>query len=165
MILMFFIYAVFVSVSFLLYVIHDRFLIVFLLLFIVQEYQQGAWFMVCWWRKCSESCWVVWEACRNAKREGSKYPTLYMQPFFPIKLHFKPWSCNSVLIWNLFWQLTCGICFEVYPRDRMTAAACGHPFCSTCWRGLLSVTHDLKHAVTLCYLSLLWHCVYLLLSW
>ncbi|MQM09955.1 hypothetical protein Taro_042837 [Colocasia esculenta] len=27
-------------------------------------------------------------------------------------------------------ELSCGICFENYPRDRMSTAACGHPFCS-----------------------------------
>ncbi|KAK6136372.1 hypothetical protein DH2020_029862 [Rehmannia glutinosa] len=32
-------------------------------------------------------------------------------------------------------ELTCGICFETYPRDRMSAAACGHPFCVICWQG------------------------------
>ncbi|OVA04605.1 zinc finger protein [Macleaya cordata] len=35
-------------------------------------------------------------------------------------------------------ELTCGICFEAYPRDRMYAAACGHPFCGTCWTGYVS---------------------------
>ncbi|KAG6475846.1 hypothetical protein ZIOFF_065076 [Zingiber officinale] len=37
-------------------------------------------------------------------------------------------------------ELTCGICFENYPRDRMTSAACGHPFCHTCWRGYISTS-------------------------
>ncbi|VVA13151.1 PREDICTED: probable E3 [Prunus dulcis] len=32
----------------------------------------------------------------------------------------------------------CGICFETYPRDKMHAAACGHPFCSSCWAGYIS---------------------------
>ncbi|CAN6696997.1 unnamed protein product [Malus baccata var. baccata] len=34
--------------------------------------------------------------------------------------------------------LNCGICFETYPRDKMHAAACGHPFCSSCWAGYIS---------------------------
>ncbi|KAK8947471.1 putative E3 ubiquitin-protein ligase ARI8 [Platanthera zijinensis] len=34
-------------------------------------------------------------------------------------------------------ELTCGICFEVYPRKAMSSAACGHPFCSSCWRGYI----------------------------
>lgn len=34
-------------------------------------------------------------------------------------------------------DLTCGICFEVYPRKAMSSAACGHPFCSSCWRGYI----------------------------
>ncbi|KAL2512459.1 putative E3 ubiquitin-protein ligase ARI7 [Abeliophyllum distichum] len=35
-------------------------------------------------------------------------------------------------------ELTCGICFETYPHDRMGSAACGHPFCVTCWQGYIS---------------------------
>lgn len=35
-------------------------------------------------------------------------------------------------------ELTCGICFENYPRDNIGAAACGHPFCITCWQGYIS---------------------------
>ncbi|KVI07510.1 Zinc finger, C6HC-type [Cynara cardunculus var. scolymus] len=35
-------------------------------------------------------------------------------------------------------ELTCGICFEVYPCDSMCSAACGHPFCVTCWQGYIS---------------------------
>ncbi|KAJ4761854.1 RING/U-box superfamily protein [Rhynchospora pubera] len=35
-------------------------------------------------------------------------------------------------------ELTCGICFENYPRDNMNAAPCGHPFCFSCWRGYIS---------------------------
>ncbi|XAR65830.1 Ubiquitin--protein ligase [Bertholletia excelsa] len=33
-------------------------------------------------------------------------------------------------------ESTCGICFEIYPRERMSAAACGHAFCGSCWQGL-----------------------------
>lgn len=36
----------------------------------------------------------------------------------------------------LHWQLTCGICFDTYPCDRIQAVACGHPFCNSCWAGL-----------------------------
>ncbi|KAK4605792.1 hypothetical protein RGQ29_000184 [Quercus rubra] len=35
-------------------------------------------------------------------------------------------------------ELTCGICFETYPFDRIHTAACGHPFCSSCWAGYIS---------------------------
>ncbi|XP_065618625.1 probable E3 ubiquitin-protein ligase ARI8 isoform X2 [Quercus suber] len=35
-------------------------------------------------------------------------------------------------------ELTCGICFEAYPCDRIHTAACGHPFCSSCWAGYIS---------------------------
>ncbi|CAH1446499.1 unnamed protein product [Lactuca virosa] len=37
-------------------------------------------------------------------------------------------------------ELTCGICFEVYPCDSMSSAACGHPFCVTCWKGYISTS-------------------------
>eukprot|EP00262_Sarcandra_glabra_P015770 TRINITY_DN494_c0_g2_i1.p1 TRINITY_DN494_c0_g2~~TRINITY_DN494_c0_g2_i1.p1 ORF type:complete len:586 (+),score=71.79 TRINITY_DN494_c0_g2_i1:157-1914(+) len=37
-------------------------------------------------------------------------------------------------------ELTCGICFETYPRDRMNSAACGHHFCSTCWAGYIGTS-------------------------
>ncbi|XP_074381189.1 putative E3 ubiquitin-protein ligase ARI8 isoform X2 [Apium graveolens] len=30
-------------------------------------------------------------------------------------------------------ELRCRICFENYPRDEMSAPACGHSFCSMCW--------------------------------
>jgi len=32
-------------------------------------------------------------------------------------------------------QLTCGICFESFPRNKIVSASCGHPFCTTCWSG------------------------------
>ncbi|XP_075634753.1 putative E3 ubiquitin-protein ligase ARI8 [Castanea sativa] len=35
-------------------------------------------------------------------------------------------------------ELTCGICFETYPCDRIHTAACGHFFCSSCWAGYIS---------------------------
>ncbi|XP_012066175.1 probable E3 ubiquitin-protein ligase ARI7 isoform X2 [Jatropha curcas] len=37
-------------------------------------------------------------------------------------------------------ELTCGICFESFPRNKITSAACGHPFCSTCWSGYIGTT-------------------------
>lgn len=37
-------------------------------------------------------------------------------------------------------ELTCGICFEVYSCDSMKSAACGHPFCVTCWQGYISTS-------------------------
>ncbi|KAK9287938.1 hypothetical protein L1049_016383 [Liquidambar formosana] len=37
-------------------------------------------------------------------------------------------------------ELTCGICFESYPRDRINSAACGHPFCTTCWTGYIKTS-------------------------
>ncbi|WOL01279.1 putative E3 ubiquitin-protein ligase ARI8 isoform X1 [Canna indica] len=37
-------------------------------------------------------------------------------------------------------ELTCGICFENYPRNMMTSASCAHPFCGACWRGYISTS-------------------------
>ncbi|GLT27961.1 hypothetical protein SLA2020_029240 [Shorea laevis] len=34
-------------------------------------------------------------------------------------------------------EMTCGICFEPYPCDRLRNAACGHPFCDSCWAGYI----------------------------
>ncbi|XP_022965653.1 probable E3 ubiquitin-protein ligase ARI8 [Cucurbita maxima] len=34
-------------------------------------------------------------------------------------------------------ELPCGICFEIYSRDNIQSAACGHPFCNTCWTGYI----------------------------
>ncbi|XP_052171925.1 probable E3 ubiquitin-protein ligase ARI7 [Diospyros lotus] len=39
-------------------------------------------------------------------------------------------------------ELTCGICFDSYPLDRICSAACGHPFCSSCWRAYMSTAVD-----------------------
>ncbi|KAK3014811.1 hypothetical protein RJ639_009638 [Escallonia herrerae] len=37
-------------------------------------------------------------------------------------------------------EMTCGICFEVYPIDMIQSAACGHSFCSTCWAGYINTS-------------------------
>ncbi|KAJ0972327.1 hypothetical protein J5N97_020286 [Dioscorea zingiberensis] len=37
-------------------------------------------------------------------------------------------------------ELICGICFDIYPSEKMSAAACGHPFCYECWRGYISTS-------------------------
>ncbi|KAL9260417.1 putative E3 ubiquitin-protein ligase ARI8 [Drosera capensis] len=34
-------------------------------------------------------------------------------------------------------EMTCGICFETFPREVMSAASCGHPFCCLCWSGYI----------------------------
>ncbi|XP_057499230.1 probable E3 ubiquitin-protein ligase ARI8 [Actinidia eriantha] len=39
-------------------------------------------------------------------------------------------------------ELTCGVCFESYPRDGISSAACGHPFCKACWRAYMSTSID-----------------------
>ncbi|XP_059443482.1 probable E3 ubiquitin-protein ligase ARI7 isoform X2 [Corylus avellana] len=35
---------------------------------------------------------------------------------------------------------TCGICFEIIPRDGIKSAACCHPFCTACWAGYISTS-------------------------
>ncbi|KAM7461496.1 hypothetical protein LguiA_029617 [Lonicera macranthoides] len=37
-------------------------------------------------------------------------------------------------------ELKCGICFEIYPRDRIETSACGHPYCTTCWKAYISTS-------------------------
>ncbi|XP_071690248.1 probable E3 ubiquitin-protein ligase ARI7 [Rutidosis leptorrhynchoides] len=37
-------------------------------------------------------------------------------------------------------KLRCGICFESYPVYKISSAACGHPFCNTCWRAYISTS-------------------------
>jgi ariadne-1 len=35
-------------------------------------------------------------------------------------------------------ELDCGICFETFLSDKLHAAACGHPFCDSCWEGYIT---------------------------
>lgn len=44
---------------------------------------------------------------------------------------------NKMLIHHFSRQVTCGICFEDYPCDRIYGAACGHLFCKACWAGFI----------------------------
>nr|AAD24830.1 putative RING zinc finger protein [Arabidopsis thaliana] len=37
-------------------------------------------------------------------------------------------------------ELTCGICFDSYPPEKIASVSCGHPFCTTCWTGYISTT-------------------------
>ncbi|KAG1331301.1 RBR-type E3 ubiquitin transferase [Cocos nucifera] len=37
-------------------------------------------------------------------------------------------------------ELSCGICFENYPHNNMSTAACGHHFCGSCWRGYIGTS-------------------------
>ncbi|KAI3511634.1 hypothetical protein L1887_18790 [Cichorium endivia] len=37
-------------------------------------------------------------------------------------------------------ELPCGICFESYTLDNISTAACGHPFCNTCWTAYISTS-------------------------
>ncbi|KAL7618110.1 hypothetical protein Lser_V15G02659 [Lactuca serriola] len=37
-------------------------------------------------------------------------------------------------------ELPCGICFESYTLDSVSTAACGHPFCNTCWAAYISTS-------------------------
>ncbi|RXH78896.1 hypothetical protein DVH24_006966 [Malus domestica] len=37
-------------------------------------------------------------------------------------------------------ELTCGICFEACPHGSIKSAACGHPYCCTCWKGYIGTS-------------------------
>ncbi|KAF9587475.1 hypothetical protein IFM89_003414 [Coptis chinensis] len=37
-------------------------------------------------------------------------------------------------------KVTCGICFDNYRHQEMSSAACGHLFCTTCWKGYISTS-------------------------
>ncbi|WOG86986.1 hypothetical protein DCAR_0206205 [Daucus carota subsp. sativus] len=37
-------------------------------------------------------------------------------------------------------ELICEICFEPYPVDKINSAACGHPYCGTCWAAYISTS-------------------------
>jgi hypothetical protein len=37
--------------------------------------------------------------------------------------------------------MTCEICFEVHPFEKMRAPRCGHYFCETCWTGQVLAHH------------------------
>ncbi|CAH9131482.1 unnamed protein product [Cuscuta epithymum] len=41
---------------------------------------------------------------------------------------------------NVKEQVVCGICFDSYPYGMMVSTACGHPFCTTCWRAYISTS-------------------------
>lgn len=38
-------------------------------------------------------------------------------------------------------QMTCEICFEAHPFEKMKAPRCGHYFCETCWTGQVLAHH------------------------
>ncbi|PIA53344.1 hypothetical protein AQUCO_00900132v1 [Aquilegia coerulea] len=37
-------------------------------------------------------------------------------------------------------KLICAICFDRFRRRRMYTASCGHPFCSSCWKGYITTS-------------------------
>ncbi|KAF5204083.1 E3 ubiquitin-protein ligase arih1 [Thalictrum thalictroides] len=37
-------------------------------------------------------------------------------------------------------KLICAICFDKFRRRNMYTASCGHPFCSSCWKGYISTS-------------------------
>ncbi|KAL6970773.1 putative E3 ubiquitin-protein ligase ari7 [Sarracenia purpurea var. burkii] len=49
---------------------------------------------------------------------------------------------RPVILYSNAKELTCGICFESFPLDRISSAACGHPFCRVCWRAYMSTSID-----------------------
>lgn len=47
---------------------------------------------------------------------------------------------NPVLQLSNVKEVVCGICFDNYPSHVMVTVACGHPFCTTCWRSYISTS-------------------------
>ncbi|KAG2308786.1 hypothetical protein Bca52824_028534 [Brassica carinata] len=45
-------------------------------------------------------------------------------------------------------ELTCGICFDPYPPEKIASVSCGHPFCTTCWTVALSFMKEWESLVT-----------------
>lgn len=39
-------------------------------------------------------------------------------------------------------KVTCGICFDKFSFQRISSAACGHPYCKSCWKGYLTASID-----------------------
>ncbi|KAJ4837687.1 hypothetical protein Tsubulata_013497, partial [Turnera subulata] len=37
---------------------------------------------------------------------------------------------------------SCGICFDEFPRDKLSSASCGHLFCNTCWSVYVKTSID-----------------------
>ncbi|KAL2530079.1 putative E3 ubiquitin-protein ligase [Forsythia ovata] len=37
-------------------------------------------------------------------------------------------------------EVTCGICFDKYSPEMIHSAACGHPFCDSCWKSYISTS-------------------------
>ncbi|CAN0923097.1 Probable E3 ubiquitin-protein ligase ARI7 [Linum grandiflorum] len=37
-------------------------------------------------------------------------------------------------------ELTCGVCFDVFPSNKISSAACGHPYCNLCWSGYINAS-------------------------
>ncbi|CAA2995599.1 probable E3 ubiquitin- ligase ARI8 [Olea europaea subsp. europaea] len=37
-------------------------------------------------------------------------------------------------------EVTCGICFDNYSHELVRSAACGHPFCDSCWKAYVSTS-------------------------
>ncbi|KAH9624714.1 hypothetical protein KSS87_015613 [Heliosperma pusillum] len=37
-------------------------------------------------------------------------------------------------------ELTCGICFDSFALEHIRSAFCGHPYCTTCWKGYVTTS-------------------------
>ncbi|KAK9725093.1 hypothetical protein RND81_05G122200 [Saponaria officinalis] len=48
-------------------------------------------------------------------------------------------SMPTVLYSNVT-ELTCGICFDSFALEEIRSAVCGHPFCTTCWKGYITTS-------------------------
>lgn len=39
-------------------------------------------------------------------------------------------------------KVTCVICFDKYPAQRISSAGCGHPYCNECWKSYITTSID-----------------------
>ncbi|KAF7823973.1 putative E3 ubiquitin-protein ligase ARI7 [Senna tora] len=49
-------------------------------------------------------------------------------------------------------ELICGICFDAYPQSRIEAAACGHPYCISCWEAFIFLPYHVLLSFYKCLL-------------
>jgi ariadne-1 len=86
----------------------------------------------------------------TSKRQSKKEVRLYCDYPFARNWHFSlrlVWiflQFRNFLIFLCFWQMTCEICFENQPLEKMKAPRCGHYFCETCWTGQVLAHHCIE---------------------
>jgi hypothetical protein len=85
---------------------------------------------------------VCWKSRRPAKDKVKKrYDCTVTIPLRGIWIFLQ---FRNFLIFLCFWQMTCEICFENQPLEKMKAPRCGHYFCETCWTGQVLAHHCIE---------------------